>query len=137
MRLISYLDTSVVNEVKLLGESVAVWRNPVTGTWACVEDRCPHRAAPLSQGQVIKTTGELRCAYHGWTFDQQGKCTDVPASATPERICNMRGSCVPSRPVREAHGILWVWGESGPQAHMEAAKTPLPTDGLEEFNSPE
>lgn len=34
--------------------------------FACL-DRCPHAAAPLSQGRL--TGCEIMCARHGWVFD--------------------------------------------------------------------
>lgn len=35
-----------------------------------------HRLAPLSEGRV--EGGTLNCSYHGWKFDSQGKCVDIP-----------------------------------------------------------
>ena len=41
-------------------------------------DRCPHRAAALSQGRMT-AAGYLQCAYHGWSFDgETGACTNIP-----------------------------------------------------------
>ena len=41
-----------------------------------LQDRCPHRGAPLSAG---KLNGELlQCAYHGWRFNLSGKCVAIP-----------------------------------------------------------
>ena len=39
--------------------------------------RCPHRAAALSQG-VLTPSGNLQCAYHGWSFDASGACKNIP-----------------------------------------------------------
>ncbi|HEV8308648.1 MAG TPA: aromatic ring-hydroxylating dioxygenase subunit alpha [Methylomirabilota bacterium] len=45
---------------------------------AVAEDRCPHRGAALSRGQVMGD--ELQCAYHGWRFrGDDGRCTHVPS----------------------------------------------------------
>ena len=32
----------------LLGKNLVIWKDSATGQWNCLEDRCPHRAAPLS-----------------------------------------------------------------------------------------
>ena len=40
-----------------------------------LEDRCPHRRAPLSKGSVID--GTIQCAYHGWRFDASGSCVEI------------------------------------------------------------
>lgn len=46
------------------------------------EDRCPHRNAPLSTGQC--TAQHLRCPYHGWTFDADGRCVEAPGMSAAE-----------------------------------------------------
>ncbi|XP_019085646.1 PREDICTED: protein TIC 55, chloroplastic-like [Camelina sativa] len=46
------------------------------GTLCCYEDRCPHRLAKLSEGQLID--GRLECLYHGWQFEGDGKCVKIP-----------------------------------------------------------
>src|ERR1700694_2854078 len=58
--------------VMLLGEAWALVR--LDGRPAAFLDRCPHRGARLSGGEVIPTEGgaALRCAYHGWEFEGSG-----------------------------------------------------------------
>ncbi len=46
------------------------------GKLACLQDRCSHRAAKLSEGQILD--GKIECLYHGWQFDREGKCTKIP-----------------------------------------------------------
>ncbi|NKI16421.1 Rieske (2Fe-2S) protein [Spongiibacter sp. KMU-166] len=60
------------------------------GDICVLEDRCPHRRVPLSLGKVID--GQLRCAYHGWTFDgKDGHCVAIPnlddAEHIPASLC--------------------------------------------------
>src|SRR3954447_15383187 len=46
--------------------------------------RCPHRLVPLAAGTVVD--GRLQCPYHGWRFDQEGRCVEIPslgADGTP------------------------------------------------------
>ena len=65
--------------VRLLGEQWALVRLPdADGTrLVAFADRCPHRLAPLSAGRVVGDA--LQCGYHGWCFDADGACTDIPA----------------------------------------------------------
>ncbi len=59
-----------------------------------------------------------------WTFDCNGACTSIPhIPPGPERTraCNARRARVRAYPTAVAHGLLWVWPESGPQAAQEAA----------------
>ncbi|MEM9034302.1 MAG: aromatic ring-hydroxylating dioxygenase subunit alpha [Actinomycetota bacterium] len=74
------------------------------GTPTALPDRCPHRNAPLSAGALVD--GCLECPYHGWRFDDGGRCVEVPSSGP--------GAPVPPRahlhpyPCVEALGLVWV-----------------------------
>ncbi|CAN0156420.1 unnamed protein product, partial [Laminaria digitata] len=46
-------DPGRAHAVQVLGKDLVVWRNN-EGTWATFDDRCPHRAAPLTEGRVEK-----------------------------------------------------------------------------------
>ena len=48
------------------------------GAASCIRDECAHRACPLSLGTL--ENGEIACAYHGWAFDGEGKCTKMPST---------------------------------------------------------
>ena len=67
----------------------------------CLTDRCPHRFAPLSLGKVVGDT--IECPYHGWRFDGGGHCRAVPGLLEP--VPNV---AVPSHPVREQNGLIYV-----------------------------
>lgn len=73
--------------------------------WAMVPDRCPHRLAPLSAGCV--DDGLLRCAYHGWAFDTDGVCVEIPALGTAARL-PPSSTIGAAHAVTEAHGLVWV-----------------------------
>ena len=90
----------------VLGRTVAnhpiVFYRAESGEVHGVEDRCPHRLARLSLGEVI---GEnLRCGYHGATFNPAGKCVSVPGQSRPPE-----GMGVRKYPVQERYGLIWVW----------------------------
>ena len=75
---------------------------------AALTDRCPHRKAPLSSGEVVGN--EIQCGYHGIRFARDGTCTHVPGNAVVGRSFRAR-----SFPVREIHGLVFVWlGEAIP-----------------------
>jgi len=61
--------------VKRLGEALVLWRDE-NGAVHAVEDRCPHRGAALSIGEVHE--GQLTCAYHGVRVDPYAKVVAVP-----------------------------------------------------------
>jgi nitrite reductase/ring-hydroxylating ferredoxin subunit len=58
-------------------QPVVLWRDH-TGAVRALEDRCPHRRAPLSLGCVL-ASGMIQCGYHGWTYDgETGHLKDIP-----------------------------------------------------------
>src|SRR5262249_61568732 len=60
---------------RICSEPVVLFRDH-DGRAAALVDRCCHRAAPLSRGDVVPAG--LQCGYHGLTFDGSGKCVGVP-----------------------------------------------------------
>lgn len=83
-----------------LGERVVLYRAP-DGTPRALEDRCPHRFAPLSVGTLKE--GVIQCRYHGLSFDGSGACVHNPHGPIP------KAACVRAYPVRERHRLLWIW----------------------------
>ena len=84
----------------ILNEPVVMFRTPA-GIVA-LEDRCCHRALPLSMGQVVGD--RVQCGYHGLEFDKSGACVKVPGqSKTPP------GAQVRSYPVVQRWGWVWIW----------------------------
>ncbi|MBF8254719.1 MAG: (2Fe-2S)-binding protein [Deltaproteobacteria bacterium] len=61
--------------VKLLGEELVAFRDS-NGNIGLLEEYCPHRLASMFLGR--NEENGLRCVYHGWKFDVDGNCTDMP-----------------------------------------------------------
>jgi phenylpropionate dioxygenase-like ring-hydroxylating dioxygenase large terminal subunit len=99
--------------VRILGESLLAFRDS-NGRVGLVEPRCPHRGADLYFGRV----GEcgLRCVFHGWKFDVDGKCMEIP---TLPRESSFRDKVsIKAYPTREWGEVVWAW--LGPAEHMHA-----------------
>jgi phenylpropionate dioxygenase-like ring-hydroxylating dioxygenase large terminal subunit len=101
---------------QILGKPVVMFRRR-DGQAVALDDRCPHRFAPLHLGRLVDD--QIECAYHGLRFDCSGACTlnphgngMIPAKAL-----------VRSYPVVERYQLLWIWmgeaGKAGPQAIPE------------------
>lgn len=91
----------------LLNEPVVLYRAE-DGTPVALQDRCCHRALPLSMGKV--EGNRIRCNYHGLLFDKDGSCVDVPGQTKVPP-----GSRVNSYPLLERAGWIWIWmGEAAP-----------------------
>lgn len=90
------------SRVFLLGWPIVLVRLD-TGVVIALEDRCPHRGAPLSDGRVGPMG--LTCKYHGWTFDHLGHCTAMPGMIDAKPVGDVR---VPPFSVIERNGLVWV-----------------------------
>ncbi|KAJ7538368.1 hypothetical protein O6H91_11G045400 [Diphasiastrum complanatum] len=75
------------------------------GTLNCFEDRCPHRAAKLSEGQLME--GRLECLYHGWQFNGDGSCAKIPQLPAGGKI--PRAACARPYVIQESQGVIWIW----------------------------
>ncbi len=84
----------------ILDEPVLLVRSP-DGKVGALRDRCPHRFAPLSLGDI--KDGVVTCAYHGLCFDAGGQCISNPHGPI------VRALFVQSWPLHEAHRALWIW----------------------------
>jgi phthalate 4,5-dioxygenase oxygenase subunit len=63
---------------RLMSENLVLFRDS-NGRMALIQERCPHRGTSLFYG--LNDKGGLRCIYHGWKFDVEGRCTDMPSDA--------------------------------------------------------
>lgn len=85
-----------------IGNDPIVLYRQSNGEVAALEDRCPHRMAPLSMGRVEGDT--IRCMYHGARFGADGRCLGVPGQTiVPASFIARRYS------VAERDGWIWVW----------------------------
>ena len=93
-----------LHRFSLYDEPLVLFRDQ-EGKIGCVSDRCSHRAAQLSEGQLLN--GKLECLYHGWQFNTQGECVHIPQLAKDAKI--PRNACIRSFPVVEHQGMIWIW----------------------------
>ncbi|BAY14583.1 Rieske [2Fe-2S] domain-containing protein [Anabaenopsis circularis NIES-21] len=97
------------------------------GKLGCLTDRCSHRAARLSDGQIIN--GKIECLYHGWQFGTDGQCLHIPQ--LPEDAKIPANACVKSFPIVERQGIVWMWaGEEKPAEELIPTIPALDQPGL-------
>lgn len=101
------------HRVELLGEAWVLAR--IGGELVGLRDECPHRLAPLSAGRL--EPDRVRCGYHGWAFDGDGTCVDLPAVG---RASALPGRARVDRPAAVAVHLGLVW------LAPEPPLTPLP-----------
>ena len=100
------LSTEVTQQPKgvvLWNEPIVLYRDTQQRVQA-LEDRCPHRQVRLSHGEVHGD--QIECVYHGWQFDTEGKCVDIPYLNEKQRLPNCR---LRTYPVLEQDGFIWVY----------------------------
>jgi phthalate 4,5-dioxygenase len=107
----------------LLGEKLIGFRDRA-GRVGVMDHRCPHRCASLFLG---RNEGDgLRCVYHGWKFDVEGHCVDMPS--VPAHQDFKEKVHAKAYQVIERAGIIWVYMGAAAQAppfpEIEAALLP-------------
>ena len=83
------------------------------GTPVVLDNRCPHKSAPLAMGHVAGDA--IECPYHGLRFASDGRCIHIPGQPVIPQ-----GARVRSYPTAERYGLIWFW----PGDPALAARTP-------------
>ncbi|HLH75318.1 MAG TPA: Rieske 2Fe-2S domain-containing protein, partial [Candidatus Binataceae bacterium] len=64
-----------VAKVRILCEDLVLFRDR-SGRLGLIQENCPHRLTSFACG--IPEVEGIRCCYHGWLFDTQGRCLEMP-----------------------------------------------------------
>ncbi len=89
-----------------------------SGVVAALEDRCAHRAAPLSMGELVDD--QVVCRYHGFTYAPNGQCVRVPSQRHVPY-----GARVRDFPIHESPPFVWAWlGDPGRSTGVEPPDVP-------------
>ena len=105
---LSSTDFSNPQSLQILGKDFVIWKKD--NKLICQDDICPHRLAPLSEGYIDSESKNLRCAYHGWEFNECGNCTVIPQLdiSTESEFIKTKGK-ISTYPVIQYEDILWVF----------------------------
>ncbi len=95
--------------VQIMGEELVIFRLPAENgekavQYGCVAEHCAHRGTSLYYGFVEE--GGIRCPYHGWKFDVEGKCIEQPFERNPEFKLKIFH---PSYPLEQMSGLLFIY----------------------------
>src|SRR5688572_16193465 len=91
-------------KVKLLGENLVAFRDS-SGRVGIVGETCPHRCASLWLGR--NEDNGLRCIFHGWKFDVDGNCVEMPNEPAETEFSHRIH--LKSYPTVEMGGIVWCY----------------------------
>ncbi len=104
---VSEFETESVKPVRLMGEDLTLYKD-MSGTFGLVDRHCPHRCADMSYG-FVEQCG-LRCNYHGWLFDQEGRCIEQPYEDVAQAEARFRDKVrIKAYPVETKAGLIWAY----------------------------
>jgi len=125
----SDIDHGKIKSVSALGREFVVFRGK-DGEAGVLDAFCPHLGAHLGQGGIIEN-GLIRCPFHHWKFDTQGRAQEIPycKTAVPERAKTK------SWLTKEFLGMIFIWFHAEPEKQhnpdweLEHHKDCLPETG--------
>jgi nitrite reductase/ring-hydroxylating ferredoxin subunit len=113
--------------ITLMGKKLVLYRDS-QGRVVALDNRCAHRGASLAGGWVEEDC--IRCPYHGWRYQADGSCSQIPAN--PATIPIPKRARVEAYPVQEKYGFIWIFIGDLPEHDLfeisaEADRPPLPS----------
>jgi phenylpropionate dioxygenase-like ring-hydroxylating dioxygenase large terminal subunit len=89
--------------IMILGEPLIAFRD-TSGRLGVMDHRCAHRCASLFFGR--NEENGIRCIYHGWKFDVDGNCVDMP-NVPPHQDSKHRVTAKAYK-AQERYGVVWI-----------------------------
>ncbi len=102
---IAYADDIAAGEVKALhyfGQHLVLFRDE-EGEAHLLDAHCPHLGAHLGFGGTVDGKG-IRCPFHAWLWDGEGRCIEIPYAKKIPRTAKMRAWLLVER-----NGLLFTW----------------------------
>ena len=117
--------------LKLLGEELIAFR-ATSGKVGVIANSCPHRGASMFFGR--NEEDGLRCIYHGWKFDTEGNCIDMPSEPPESRFIDKVKTT--SYPIQERGGLIWVYmGHRGEPPPLPSLVANMQPEGASQINA--
>jgi phenylpropionate dioxygenase-like ring-hydroxylating dioxygenase large terminal subunit len=131
--------TNKPQQVVMFNQRFVLYRNS-QGQIIALKDQCPHRGAAFSLGWIEKDC--IRCPYHGWKFQADGQCNEIPSNTPGTPI--PKKARVESYPIKEKYGFVWLFYGDLPEAqrpslptfpeYMVSTMRPVYDDGIDNAN---
>jgi nitrite reductase/ring-hydroxylating ferredoxin subunit len=101
-------------------KAFALYRD-LEGQVHALEDACPHKGIELHKGEVKGDC--LVCPYHGWEFDAEGQCVNIPYLPKGQKLPVAHAR---SYPTQEKYGIVWVFPSGNPELAASSSILDVP-----------
>jgi phthalate 4,5-dioxygenase oxygenase subunit len=109
--------------IKLLSERLLAFRDS-NGKYGLIDEFCAHRGVSLWFGR--NEEGGLRCPYHGWKYNTEGQCIEVPSEPAESGFCSRVK--LKSYPLIKVGDVLWTYmgdpEKTPPEPEWEFAMVP-------------
>jgi 5,5'-dehydrodivanillate O-demethylase oxygenase subunit len=103
----SEFENESTKPIRLMGEDLTLYKD-MGGAFGLVDRHCPHRCADMSYG-FVEQCG-LRCNYHGWLFDRDGRCLEQPYEDVAQPDARFREKIrIKAYPVETCAGLIWAY----------------------------
>ena len=123
------LDTNPIGAVKLLGESLVLYRDR-RGHLGLLAEACAHRGMSLARG-IVEDEG-LRCAYHRWLYNSEGQCLEQPMEPADSTPLDRFGTT--AYPVQEVGGLIFAYLGPEPRPLLPRYNVLVWDDAVRETN---
>jgi 5,5'-dehydrodivanillate O-demethylase len=120
---VTEFDDKSIKPVRVLGEDLTLYKD-LSGTYGLVDRQCAHRRADLAYG-FVEQCG-LRCNYHGWLYDEAGRCTEQPYEDVAAPQANFKDKIrITAYPVEVKAGLIWAYLSGAAPAGAGLGAVPL------------
>ena len=104
---VTEFDDKSIKPVRVLGEDLTLYKD-LSGTYGLVDRQCAHRRADMAYG-FVEQCG-LRCNYHGWLYDEAGRCTEQPYEDVAAPQAHFKDKIrITAYPVEVKAGLIWAY----------------------------
>ena len=119
----SDLQVGKMKSFVLAGEPIVLARQS-NGQVYAIRDICPHRGIPFSFGKMVND--QIECPYHGWKFNSQGICTEIPSLCNDQNL-DCTKIKVKNYHVKEIQGMIWIYlvDKNNPKSSDLAPQPPV------------
>ena len=117
------LQPGEVTPLKYWARDLVLWRDH-EGAFHLQDAYCPHLGAHLGVGGKVEG-GTLECPFHGWRYDGDGNCTNIPYSQRTNKKARVR-----TYPTVERNGFVLAWYHP----HEDAPRWDIPV--IDEIGDP-